>query len=63
MFKLIILGIVAFIIYKIFFNKKMVANSSNKDDNELIECSKCHTFVPKSECKFRNNECLCKECL
>jgi formylmethanofuran dehydrogenase subunit E len=67
--KLIILGIVGYFIYKIYFNKKVENNSTfqnnssqQNDSDELVECSNCHTFVPKSECKFINNECLCKDC-
>jgi len=64
MLKLIFLGLIGFVIYKLFFaNKKTVSNSTDTDDtNELIECSICHTFVPKNECKFTNNGCICKEC-
>jgi len=65
MLKLIILGVVGYFIYKVFFNKKIEAPQSyNNDENsdELIECSNCHTFVPKNECKWSSNGCLCKEC-
>jgi uncharacterized protein len=64
MFKLIILIVVGFIVYKMFFNKKIENNTQNtsNDSDELIECSKCHTFVPKNECKWTNSGCLCKDC-
>ena len=63
MLKLIILGIIGYVIYKMFFNKKITPTpTSDSDDNELIECSNCHTFVPKNECKWTNNGCLCKDC-
>jgi len=63
MLKLIILGIIGYVIYKMFFNQKITPTPTNdSDDNELIECSNCHTFVPKSECRWNNNRCLCKEC-
>jgi len=61
MLKLIILGLIGYVIYKMFFNKK-ITSTTNSDENELVECSKCHTFVSKSECKLNNNQCLCKEC-
>jgi len=66
MVKLILFGIVLFGIYKLFFQNKLPQNNStyqnNDDENDLIECSICHTFVPKSECKFTNNGCICKDC-
>ena len=64
MLKLILLIAVGYIIYKVFWNKKVTIkpNNSDFDENDLIECSKCHTFVPKNECKFTNNGCICKDC-
>jgi len=64
MLKLIILGVIGFVIYKMFFTKKVdkFSNSNNNDENDLVECSNCHTFVPKNECKFTSNGCLCKDC-
>jgi len=65
MFKLILLVGIGYIIYKVFWAKKpiMKNNSNNNyDDNDLIECSSCHTFVPKNECKFTSTGCLCKDC-
>jgi uncharacterized protein len=61
MLKLIILIAIGYIIYKVFWAKKPI-QTQNYDDNDLIECSNCHTFVPKNECKFTNNGCLCKDC-
>ena len=60
MVKLIILGIIGYVIYRLFWNKKVI--DTNFDENDLIECSNCHTFVPKNECKFTQNGCLCKDC-
>jgi hypothetical protein len=64
MFKLLILGIIGYVIYKVFWNKKVtnININTNFDENDLIECSNCHTFVPKNECKFTQNGCLCKDC-
>ena len=65
MLKLILLGIIGFVIYKMFWKKSTLNNTNSQNtenDNELIECSKCHTFVPKSECEFRLNGCICKDC-
>ena len=62
MLKLIILIIIGYVIYKLFWQKEEIIKNDNYDDNDLVECSKCHTFVPKSECKFTQNGCLCKDC-
>jgi formylmethanofuran dehydrogenase subunit E len=66
MFKLIVLGIIGFVVYKLFFSNQNESSSLNsmkdKDEDELIQCSKCGTFVPKSECSFIGDKCLCKEC-
>ena len=63
MMKLILLIGIGYVIYKLFWNKKPIINAQNDlDENDLIECSNCHTFVPKNECKFTPNGCLCKDC-
>jgi len=64
MLKIILLGIIGFVIYKIFWKNSSLQNKQNNnyDENDLIECSICHTFVPKSECKFTSNGCICKDC-
>ena len=63
MLKLILLIIVGYIIYKVFWQKSIAYNRDNDlDENDLIECSVCHTFVPKNECEFRMNGCVCKDC-
>jgi len=62
MLKLILLAIVGYVIYKIFWKKTPIVNNKNYDDNDLIECSNCHTFVPQNECKFTSNGCICKDC-
>jgi len=63
MLKLILLIAVGYIIYKLFWTKKPITNTQNElDENDLIECSNCHTFVPKNECKFTSTGCICKDC-
>ena len=64
MLKLIFLIVIGGIIYKIFFAKNgVVSKPTDIDDtNELVECSICHTFVLKSECKFTDKGYICKEC-
>jgi hypothetical protein len=62
MLKLILLAIVGFFIYKIFFDKKPILKNNDLDENDLIECGICHTFVPKNECIFIEDKCICKDC-
>jgi len=64
MIKLILLIAVGYIIYKMFWKKAPISNnySNSNDSDELIECSICHTFVPKNECKFTSTGCICKDC-
>jgi hypothetical protein len=64
MLKIILLIIVGYIIYMIFWKKAPIIKSpsDDTDNNDLIECSNCHTFVPKNECKFTSNGCICKDC-
>ena len=63
MMKLILLIIVGYVIYKLFWKKTPIMNENpNYDDNDLIECKICHTFVPKNECKFTSDGCICKDC-
>ena len=63
MMKLILLIIVGYVIYKLFWKKTPIMNENpNYDDNDLIECKICHTFVPKNECKFTSDGCICKNC-
>jgi hypothetical protein len=64
MLKIILLIIIGYIIYTIFWKKSPIINNtqSKSDDNELIECKICHTFVPKNECKFTSDGCICKDC-
>jgi hypothetical protein len=65
MIKLIIFIVIMYILYKVFWKKSPIITSQSNttyDENDLIECSNCHTFVPKNECKFTSNGCLCKDC-
>ena len=63
MLKLLLLLIVGYIIYKIFWQKTPLTNpTAEYDKNDLIECSKCHTFVPKDECETTIYGCLCRDC-
>ncbi|NPA55265.1 MAG: glucose-inhibited division protein B [Epsilonproteobacteria bacterium] len=59
MVKLLLLMLVLYIAYKIFFKK---TPATKQDENELVECYNCHTYVPISECKLTNRGYLCKDC-
>jgi len=65
MIKLLLLIAIGFIIYKVFWQKPspVPTKTDIEDENELVECSKCHTFVPKSECEISSiYGCICKDC-
>ena len=64
MIKILLLLAIGYIIYIIFWKKPLMKNSPSPQDDtdELIECSICHTFVPKNECKFTEDGCICKDC-
>ncbi len=64
--KLILFAIIAGVIYFMFFKKSEVINKSQnntKNENEdLIMCDKCKTFVPENEIKKIDGKNICKEC-
>jgi len=63
MIKLLLFLGVLYILYRIFWKQSISFNNNETyEDTDLIECSNCHTFVPKNECKFTSNGCICKDC-
>jgi uncharacterized protein len=62
--KFIFLILLLAVIYIIFFKKKKAKDIDKKNipSNNLIECSKCHTFVPENEITYINNKPICKDC-
>jgi len=64
--KILIFGVVAYLVYKFFFNKK---NKIEKDEQDKIEdvmtpCPKCGTYISKDEAILSNGKYFCsQECL
>ncbi|NPA11249.1 MAG: glucose-inhibited division protein B [Epsilonproteobacteria bacterium] len=58
MAKIILFAIIGFVIYLLFFKKRVREESSN----DLIMCDKCKTFYPKDEILRKNGQNICKEC-
>lgn len=67
--KLLILGVVLFVVYLIFFKKNREKDISNKKRNEeitdtMVECPKCGTYTSKDDSILSNGKYFCsKECL
>ena len=68
MFKLILMAVVGFIVYKAVktFTAPKTNNQYNDEDKttgeELIECSRCGTFTPRNEITFEYGGPVCKDC-
>jgi len=68
MFKLIIFGVVVYVIYLLFFKNKGITSTKGKslkkdDSDTMVECSKCSTFVSAKEAIVKDGKFYCsKEC-
>ena len=67
MFKLILMAVVGFIVYKavktLTTQKSDVKQKDESIEEELIECSRCGTFTPRNEISFDSNgRAVCKDC-
>jgi len=68
MFKLIIFGVVLYVIYLLFFKNKGITSTTTKsfkkdDSDTMVECSKCSTFVSAKEAIVKDGKFYCsKEC-
>lgn len=64
-FKILLLGIALYLIYKFFFNKKTKLDNETKQiEEELIDCPKCGTYVSKQDAILSNGKYYCSnECL
>ena len=65
--KIIVFLVVIFIIYMVFFKKRIPAQSGKKDNNIdsdiMIECCECGTFVSQSDVIIKDGKYYCsKEC-
>ncbi|MGP1485374.1 MAG: PP0621 family protein [Campylobacter sp.] len=65
LFKILIFIVVLFIIYIIFFKNRVKSdkNSSNKNIENFVQCTKCDTFIEIKSAIISNGKYLCKECL
>jgi uncharacterized protein len=66
--KLIILGLVIYGVYRFFGGElklpQMKKDNKKLDEDTMIECSKCGTFVSKKEAmSYKGKEYCSKECL
>jgi len=67
--KILILGIVLFLVYLIFFKKnreKDIRDRKNHDEitDTMVECPKCGTYTSKDDAILSNGKYFCsKECL
>ena len=70
LFKLIVFGAIFYGIYRLLGGKILPDNKSKKiedddiDDDTLVECETCSTYVVKKEALFYKGKYYCsKECL
>ena len=66
--KLIILAIAGYFIYKFFGGKLPSLGGKSKeekklDDDTLVECEKCSTYVTVKESILMNGKYYCDECV
>jgi len=59
--KLLVFGVVLYLIYTFLFKKKKTKDE--KDVQDLVECAKCGTFIASNEAIKKNGLYFCsKEC-
>lgn len=62
MIKILILGIVLYVLYRLFFNKKNRIDSDTKQiEEELADCPTCGTYISKDEAILSNGKYYCSE--
>jgi len=66
--KILLLGLVLFVVYIIFFKKNREKDIKKKKYDEItdtmVECPKCGTYVSKDDAILSNGKYFCsKECL
>jgi len=62
--KLLILGVVGYVIYFFFFKNGGFSKKIDKDDSEtMVECSACQTYISVNETVIKDGEYYCSsEC-
>ncbi len=62
MIKILIIGVVLYLVYKFFFNKKNSIQSDTKQlEEELIDCPTCGTYISKEEAILSNGKYYCSD--
>ncbi len=60
--KILIFIVVAYLVYKFFFNKKKQINDETKQiEEELISCPTCGTYLSKDEAILSSGKYYCSE--
>jgi len=63
-FKLLTLAAIIYVVYILFFKKNNQINTTNEDEDIMIQCPTCNTFVTKDDAILSNGKYYCsKECL
>jgi len=63
--KLILIGVILYYLYKAFGGKFELPKGKKEsvdDENTLVECCKCSTYITKKEAIFRGGKYYCDEC-
>ena len=62
--KLLLLGVVGYVIYFFFFKNGGLANKIKKDDSEtMVECEECSVYISVSDSIIKDGKHYCsKEC-
>lgn len=67
LFKILTIGAVLAVVYFMFFRKDKVgddrdgSDSSLREDEVMVECKKCGTFVSSGESMIKNGNYYCSE--
>jgi len=64
MIKLLLLGLVLYVIYFFFFKNGGISKKINKDDSEtMVECAACETYMSVDETIIKDGKHYCSnEC-
>ncbi len=65
MFKIIILGVLLYLLYKALggeFKLAQKKGSREEDENTLVECKKCGIYITEKEAIRKNGFFYCQEC-
>lgn len=60
-FKVLIFGVVAFLIYKFFIAKKKKEDNSEMIEDTMTACPTCGTYISKDEAILSNGKYFCSQ--